>query len=209
MGNNLLTQVILIVTALVIMVTFIRPSFEVIATTQDDILRFESIVSQASQINDALQDLIRQEQRISTAEMERLRIYLPANIDDALIMRDVENIFDLADIPLSALSTESDEVLRQPASAQVEQNSEMAPNETTVIGEGVGLVFKDFNMTFFAEYEQLTTLLQALEQNAYPLEIVELTFSGPNGESSSIEGVPEDVFSYTMTLRAFALGSAE
>lgn len=204
MGNSLLTQVVLLVTSATIILTYIQPSFSAIADVQDDIARYETTVSKASELNAALGELVAAERSISASETRRLKQYLPNEIDDVLIMRDIQNIFKIVDIPITELNSASSDSFA--TKARVEGRDRGAVDETAP-----PLTFKDFQLSFFGTYDQLKSVLQGLEVNAFPLEVVELTFSSaPDVESRDQDiGLPPGVVRYDLTLRAFALPGAE
>lgn len=203
MGNKLLTQAILIITSVTIILTYIKPAFTEIADIQDDISRYENTVTKAEQLNSALQELVAAERSISSQESKKLQTYLPSTIEDVLIMRDVQNIFKLVDIPITSLSSISGDSFQ----ASVVQNGDSRRNLET---EASSVVFRDFEVAFYGTYENLKLIIQGLEINAYPLEIVELNFSTTQDpdDSETDFGLPPGVTKYEMTLRAFALPGA-
>lgn len=205
MGNKLLTQVILVITAGTIIMTYIRPAFTEISNTQDEIARFESTVSQAAQLNSALGELVATEQSISDRERSALQRYLPTEVQDVVVMRDIQNIFQISDIPITSLSSVSAEGF-QSSEATVE-GSEVAQEDTGA----PSLIFRDFKLSFFGTYQQLKRIMERLEINAYPLEVVELNFTSPRDPEAAAEdsGLPPGVMEYDMTLRAFALPNAQ
>ena len=205
MGNKLLTQIILIITSVVIVLTYIKPAFTEISDIQDDIARYENTVSKAADLNSALQELVATERSISSQESRNLDLYLPTDVSDVRVMRDIQNIFKLANVPLSALTSAASESFQ----SQIESIGGETRDD---LGESSpNVVFRDFQMSFFGTYEHLKLIMQGLEINAYPLEVVELSFASAQDpdEASSDYGLPPGVVQYGLTLRAFALPSAE
>ena len=201
MGNKLLTQFILLLTSLIIVVTYIRPAFAEIADIQDDIVRYESTVSKASELNAALNELVQDEKSISSRELANLNAYLPTAIAEVVVMRDIQNMFEQNGLSLSALTSASPENYRV-RNARTEAQSPIEAAEAAP-----DLVFRDFQISFFGTYEQLKSVLSSIEVNAYPLEIMSLEFgAAADVEDEETAELPPGVMQYNLTLRAYALG---
>jgi hypothetical protein len=199
MGNKLLIQVVLIITSITIIVTYVRPAFTEIAAVQDDIARYSNTVSKAAQLNAELQNLTATERSISAQEVNALLTYLPNEINDVTIMRDIQNIFKIVNIPLSSLASVSSNDYQ--ASASVIEGRELEADGAPA------LVFRDFKMSFFGTFDHLKLIMQGMELNAYPLEVVELSSTAAvdlSAEENDL-GLPPGVMKYDLTLRAFAL----
>lgn len=201
MGNKLFTQVILLVTSVIIIVTYVRPAFTEIAVVQDDITRFDNTVSRAAELNTALRDLIATEQSISNSEIVKLSTYLPTELDEVTIMRDINNIFTISEVDITSMNAAAGEAIQ--ISSNISQGSRRA---ASVEGGDPSVVYRDFAVQFMGTYEQLKSVLENVESNAYPLEIVDLVFASAqeeDGEQTS--GLPRGYMQYSLTLRAFAL----
>ena len=202
MGNKLLIQIVLIVTSVTIITTYIRPAFADIADIQDDIARYENTVAKASQLNAELQNLAATERSISAQENKALVTYLPSEIDDVLIMRDIQNIFKLVNIPMTSLGSVS--------SNSYQAGGAIIEGRGTDASGMPALIFRDFQLSFFGTFDQMKLIMQGIEQNAYPLEVVEFTFGAPETqEEIQSTGLPPGVMQYNVTLRAFALPGIE
>ncbi len=197
MGNKLITQAILIVTSITIIMTYVRPAFGEIAEVQDDIARYQSTVSKASELNSALQGLIATEQNIDPSDRNRLQTYLPQSINNVTVMRDIQNIFNVMGVRLSALSSASDDTIATP----------MVEGDEPTTASGQQLVFRDFELSFAGTYEGLKSVLGALEANAYPLEVVNLTFQSSTNPTETEQnlGLEPGAMQYSLTLRTYAL----
>jgi hypothetical protein len=206
MGNKLIVQAILIVTAIVIIVSYVKPAFAKISDIQDDIAQYRSTVNKASELNAALQQLISVEQSLSGREVRNLETYLPSNVNDVVVMRDIENIFKVANATMMSLSAVSSDSYQQPI---------MSPNsDSGAVVEGNQdpvLVYKDFQVEFYGSYDELKAVLAAMEANSYTLEVVELAFSSPasNAEELLDFGLSADTMVYSLTVRAFALPTSK
>lgn len=201
MGNKLFTQVILIITSITIVVTYIQPSFADIADVQDDIARFEITVTSANELNQLLQQLVTTEKSFSRADMQALDTYLPRDIDDVLIMRDIQNMFKQVGLPITSLNSLASEGVQTQFGAGETRGRNAASDDA------VNLRFKDLSLSFYGSYEHLRQILQSLEANAYPLEIIELNFAAAAEEEEGEEnaGLQPGYMKYDMVLRAYAL----
>jgi len=197
MGNKLITQAILIITSITIIMTYVRPAFGDIADIQDDLARYRSTVSKASELNSALQGLITTERNIDPRDHDRLRTYLPQSINNVRVMRDIQSIFGVMGLTLTTLSSASVDAIATPM---------VEGNEPTV-ASGQRLVFRDFELSFAGTYEDLKRVLGALEANAYPLEVVNLSFESTTNpaETERALGLQPGTMQYDLTLRAYAL----
>lgn len=197
MGNKLITQAILIITSITIVMTYIRPAFAEIAEIQDDLSRYESTVSKASELNSALQNLIATERNIDPRDQERLQAYLPHTINNVTVMRDIQSIFNVMGLPLTSLSSASTDAIATP----------MVEGEEPTVDTTQKLVFRDFGLTFAGTYDDLKRVLGAVEANAYPLEVVNLTFESSTNPSQSEQelGLRPGTMQFDMVLRTYAL----
>lgn len=212
MGHKLITQVILIVTSIAILLTYVKPSFEEIATIQDDVIRYEDTIQKAAELNNALRALIATEQSISSGEKQRLNTYLPTDIDEVVIMRDIQNIFRDSSIDINGMSAQSDATSLMPLAGFVEGSGV----ERQAVEEQAVLTYRDFQVSFGGTYQELKDVLARIEANAYPLEVVTLSFdSSGEGDGEAQRGpqpgadLPQDGMNYELVLRAFALPGSD
>ncbi len=177
--------------------TYVRPTFGEIAKIQDDLARYQSTVSKASELNSALQGLIATEKNIDTRDQDRLKTYLPFSINNVTVMRDIQNIFNVMGVQLSALNSASVDAIAVP----------MVEGDEPKVASGQKLVFRDFEVSFAGTYEDLKRVLSMIESNAYALEVVNLAFeSTPNPSDTEQEiGLQPGMMQYDLTLRAYAL----
>lgn len=199
MGNKLITQAILIITSITIVMTYVRPAFGEIAEVQDDLARYQSTVSKASELNGALQSLVATEQNINPRDQDRLRSYLPRTINNVMVMRDIQSIFNVMGLRLTALSSASEDAIAAP----------MIEGDEPIVAKNQNLLFRDFELSFVGSYEDLKRVLGAIEANAYALEVVNLTFeSASNPTQDEINrGLSPGIMQFNLTLRAYAFSS--
>lgn len=212
MGHKLITQVILIATSIAILLTYVKPAFGEIAIIQDDIIRYENTIVKAEELNNALRSLITAEQNISNSEKQKLNTYLPTEIDEVVIMRDMQNIFEGTSVVVTGLSAQAAEASLMSLAGFVEGSGVEREDEAA---QPV-LLYRDFQVSFNGTYEELKNLLARLEANAYPLEVVTLTFSSsgegadePTRGPQQAADLPSDAMSYNLVVRAFALPGSD
>lgn len=212
MGHKLITQVILIVTSIAILLTYVKPSFEEIATIQDDVIRYEDTIVKAEELNNALRALIATEQNISSGEKQRLNTYLPTDIDEVVIMRDIQNIFRDSGIDINGMSAQSDAASLMPLAGFVEGSGV----ERQAVEEQAVLSYRDFQVSFSGTYQELKDVLARIEANAYPLEVVTLSFDASGETTGEAQRGPQpggelspDGMNYELVLRAFALPGSD
>lgn len=191
------------ITSFTIIMTYVRPAFSDISVIQDDIARYQNTVTKASQLNAELQNLTATERSISAQEGKALNTYLPQEINDVMIMRDIQNIFKIVDLPITALGSASSNNYQ--ASAAVVEGRESDADALPT------LMFRDFQLSFFGTFDHLKAVMQGIELNAYPLEVVELSFAASQDADDADQdiGLPPGVMKYDLTLRAFALPGVE
>ena len=195
MGHKLITQLVLITVSLIIIFTFVKPSFSEVATIQEDLFRYRDTVAKATEFNSKLRELVQIESSLSAQEKNALETFLPSKIDAHKVMRDIQAIFDQNGVDITSLQ----------AGEEVSQTRDVVFEEKD-LAEVKAVTYQEFDITFVTTYEAMRDVLSALESNAYLLEVAELSFSGE--EERGIEDfVPDesDQSVYILTLRAYAL----
>lgn len=199
MGFKLIAQIVLILTAFIIIFTFVTPTLATIKENQDELFQYKEAVLKASQFNARLQELISIRDSFPQENMTSLDLFLPSSIDQVSVMRDIEAIFSTVQLPITSLGA----------------NEEVSPT-TDIPLEGIEsvtvvptLTYQDFEVTFTGTYEQVKNILLLTEANATVLEVIELEFD-VNMKSPDEEGaVPEGEYAFTMILRTFGLTASE
>lgn len=198
MGYKLIAQVVLIVTSLVIIFTFINPSFETIRATQNETYQYQEAVGKASELNARLQELVMAKESFDPADLDKLERLVPTKIDKLQVMKDIESIFENRNMKIDSLSA-SDEI--SPAMGVTVEGQPVV--------EGISVTYQDFEITFTGTYEQLKEVLTLMEANATLLEIMELNFEVAASSDATVEGsLPQNTFEFMMLVRAFGLNSS-
>jgi len=196
MGYKLIVQLVLLITSFVIIFTFITPYVTSISEKQDKVLEYEQTLGKAAELNAKLNELIATKNSISPNEMRALNTYLPSRIYHIEVMRDIQNIFDVNRIPILTMTSDAEGVLSKVAVV------EGGPKNTS----DSGISYRDFNITFVAEYEIFKSILASIESNAYPLEVMNLSFAAQDEIHPEINSSGQ--MRYSLLLRAFALTNA-
>ena len=197
MGYKLITQVILITTSLVIIFTFIKPSFEHVSATQDELFEYRDAVAKASELNSRLQELIQIENSFSQRELQILETFIPSRIDELQVMSDLNNIMNSNNAVILTLKA----VERQKSTQDVVLEGEKLVDESR-------LEYQDFDISFRASYDQMKEILTIIERNTYLLEVVKFGFTVAPSNRVENSGVDEEGrVAYDMTLRAYSLSA--
>ena len=182
MGYKSITQIALFIISLVVIFTYIKPTFIAMKSTQDEIFQYSDASDKATQLNTQLAQLLSVEQSFAHADMVALETYLPDTIDDMAVMADITAMAGRSNLKIVMLSS-----------------GELILPEEDVLFEGKRIVSDgtshvDFTVEVSGGYDSLKQMLRLIEQNKYPLEIIDLTI----GEF--IEDEERDVTSSLETL---------
>ena len=77
MRQTAITQIALVGISIVIIVTFIRPTFASIRTLQDEIYQYADATAKANEFNTLLQQLLARERSFSSDDKKALEMFLP------------------------------------------------------------------------------------------------------------------------------------
>lgn len=204
-------QIFLLIVAVVIVFTVIKPKFEEISYLQNEMVTYQNALDNISRYNQRLQALINQANAMSTEERASLHRYLPDEIDALAVGRDIANIAEennllLLDIEPSAVvrinttvaaeagnGTEMVGVSDPAATDDVFQNGAGTTDEST----SGGMFAQRFKISVVGRYEQMKEMLADIERNNYPLRLVDFEFN-LNEEGSQLT-------EYTLTVESYAL----
>lgn len=198
MGYKAFIQLALIVISFVIIITYIRPTFDHISDVQDEVFQYSDAVAKASEFNQLLADLIATQNSFSPKDTEALNRFLPAEIDELQIMRDIAGITErLNDTTLTDIS-----------STETIESSKPFSFEGTE-SETYALTHKDFAVSITSSYKDFKPFLERLESNAYILEVVGLSFTALDSEVNEFSAGRNDLYQFNLTLRAYALSATQ
>ena len=211
-------QIILLITAVVIVFTVIKPKFETISQSQAEAVAYKTALDNIGQYNARLQDLMNQASAISADDLAALYRYLPEKIDAVEVGRDIANIATDNGLLLLDVSPEHAEAV------ETEIDAAVAPADPTMSGDPglidptmpgdpnafvessartreLSLSSQTFDVKAIGSYDDMKAMLQDLERNDYPLQVVEFSFV------TDEEG--GDLMEYTLVLRTYSLAFRE
>jgi len=179
-----MSEIILLGLAVLIVFLYIQPTWVKVGEIKSDTKEYVMLRGAAQQVNEELQRLANQIDSLEKSSVARLSTYLPTEIDDVLLLRDIEYI-------LKMVNLSDGEVVY---GGEV---TESGDDETGAVSEQ--LATYQVNVTVDASYTELLMLLNALEQNQYPLQVQTMTVaSSEDGELA----VALDLITYTLKQEA-------
>lgn len=196
-------QVILLITAAVIVFTVIKPKFESIKATQAEVASYQNAVNNIGEYNSRLETLMNEADSISSENLEALYRYLPEEVDAVAVGRDIDNIADENNMLLvDVVAEEPKLVVTELPQADVAATELDPAFDTGMEGASAParvLVAHRFQVQLVGSYDSLKSMLGDLERNNYPLRVIQLSFS--TEESSG--GLAE----YALVLETYSLTS--
>jgi hypothetical protein len=182
MPTGLFSQIALIVLSLGIIFTYIKPALSEIGTLQDSITVYQTERQKVANVNQKLERVSSAVNAVSTDDQRRLLTYIPDQVDAVAIPRDLNSIAQTAGVILSQIKYEGPQESSEPPSFVDPSLLPVSP---------VFLDFKPephvFTFEFEASYEQIKVVLAAIEKNAYPLEVHEMTVEKTEGGFLSVK----------------------
>lgn len=207
-------QILLLITAVVIVFTVIKPKFEAIRLVQTETVSYKSAVDNIGQYNARLQQLASQASAISATELTALHRYLPEKVDTVAVGRDIANIAGkngllLLDVVVKdgkEILTETENIAPAADSALGMEGSEVSTTpDPGMFVEGQAsrkssvLMSHVFQVSAIGTYESMKSMLQDIERNDYPLRVIELAFTVDEEDS--------DLIDYSLLLETYSLTS--
>ena len=164
--KGLFTQIAMLIVSVSIVFTYVRPAFGEIGKVQDDIDVYVTERQKVTSVNSTLAGLLSKMNSISNDDRRRLYSYLPDEVDDIAVLRD-----------LAIISLQAGVLYKNASFIGAEDDSTSRKNETVV-----GPQAHTFALSIEGTYDQIKNLLRLMEQNNYPLEIRNLSIVGTNGD---------------------------
>ncbi|MDC1205536.1 hypothetical protein N8083_01675 [Candidatus Pacebacteria bacterium] len=173
MGYRSAIQIVLIIISIVIIVTYVQPTFEEVRSTQDETKEFQEALVSAKTFNTELQKLTAAASSFNEADLRALERYIPDTVDTIAVMRDIETIIQNNKMALTSLGSEASGL---ESAEQISNAQGQTPSVNTQ-----ELYVQQFEVSVAGTYDQFKLLLQDFERNAYPLEVQHITFSSGEG----------------------------
>ncbi len=178
MSHSFIFQVLMIVVAVAIGLLYIRPTLAEIKTLQDTTMMYQAEIDKVAQVNALLAAQRQKKDSVSTTDSDALRRYMPNEVDEVQVMKDISVILGSVNLSPDTLSYAG------------------ASGDASNDGSGAVLYTEHtFSVGVTVTYVQLKALLKAIEVNDYLLQVNDL----------SITPGEDEVLTVTFTLSAFAL----
>jgi len=163
-SSGLFVQIGMIAISIGIILTYIKPTFDEIRLVQQNISTYQKQVADVSGVNDRLTDLISNLDLVTKDDRDRLTSYLPDEIDEISVTRDLLLITNESE---ATYINASGGGVGSPGRSTSQRGSENLPQA------------HNFELSVSGTYPQIKRLFELLEQNNYPLEVrgVELSSS--------------------------------
>ena len=160
--KGLFTQIAIMILSVGIIIAYIQPTFEIIAEKQDSIAIYQNERDKVSQVNQQLDTQINTLEAISSADTRDLLVYMPSQVDEIAVMRDLQAISDQSGVLFRTV------VYDGPREDDDEENL-------------TGPYPHDFSLNFEAVYSSTKEFFTLLQQNKYPLEVTSLEINSGEG----------------------------
>jgi hypothetical protein len=157
--NSPFVQLFMVVLALAILFLYIRPTVTEIRATQDNISAYENELDRVTNVNDLLRSHTSAIDALPLSNIQALERYLPSQVDEIAIMRDLELIVNEVGVQLVTL-----EFAGSDANVSADPSLE-------VTSRGNNPIATKFHLGVTSSYDELKTLLSAIEINNYQLSI--------------------------------------
>lgn len=162
---GIIVQIGTIIAAILLVFLYTLPTFEEIGQVQSDSEEYRVQRSKVQSISDRLASHVRTVNGMSTSEKDRLFTYLPDELDEVHVMRDIAIIATDADLTFNDISYNP-----------IKNTAPQDEGETQQLSEK-----HTFSLDVEGTYPQLKTFLSSLEKNEYPLEIAKIDIKSLNG----------------------------
>ncbi len=177
--KGLFAQIIMIIVSVAIVILHIKPQFTEIKAVQDDISLYQQEQEKVLSVYSTLADLDDQIKSIPATDLARLDTYLPDDVDNIFVMRDLFLITQAAGIEY--VNTQAGGEVSGQGSSRRQQVDLDAPRTHT------------FTLLVQGSYEEIKTLLHLLGQNEYPLEVQQLSLSPIESEGEVVTSATDQL----------------
>ncbi len=189
-------QILLIIIAIVIIVTAIKPKLAEVQFNQDEVAQYLNALQKASLYNQTLQELLNRASGISSGDKTALNRFLPETLDATVVARDIKNIVERNSMLLLEIDTKTSDA------ATVASKGGNASEDGFIRGEALeSEARQDLSATRFVvevigSYEQMKAMLADFERNSYPLRLVAFSFEAPSDS---------DLYHYSVELETYSV----
>ena len=164
--KGLFTQIGMVIVAVAIIVTYVQPAFSELGGVQDEIGVYQDERKKVADVNEQLDKLVTRLESISNEDEKKLNTYLPDEIDEIHIKRDLLLIANQAGVLLRSSSF----------SKGTNRNTSSVPDKTKNLPTQ-----HTFSLSVEGTFGQLKNLFSLMEQNHYPMEVSSVSVTGKEG----------------------------
>ncbi len=202
MAYRSITQIILLVIALVVIFSYIKPKMAEIKVVQDEVVQYEEAVNKATEFNMLLSSLLTKSADFTQEEVKALERYVPGDQDMVSVARDLNIIADRAGVAFVSVGLEE---VRETTGRSARSGAQGA-NEDAV---GNDLVSQEITVSISGTYINSKEFIKLVESNAYPLELISLELNGNGSEGAeSLELISEEAeYSFTLVYETYSLNT--
>jgi len=165
--SGVLFQFVAIGIAIAIVMFFVRPTFNETGVIQNDIQQYATARAQVSETNQILSSRVSELNAVSIPDRRSLATYMPTQLDEIAVLRDLENIVDVAGVVFTALEFSGEWT-------DDSQEARLGQQELLPIGYS-------FDLQITGSYNRIKDFMSLLEQNNYPLHVYSLDISTLEG----------------------------
>ena len=169
MSHSLFIQIGMVAVAGVIFYMYVLPTFEQICINQDSVTEYQLELEKVQGVNSKLAMHMATVQAVPLQDRQALERYLTTSVDDVEVMKEITTILTTQDLAPSALAFAG--------AGEMVAMAELSPEFV--------LVPYEFTVSIKTTYEELKSLLLAIETNNYLLEVGALTVAP--GEKDGVE----------------------
>lgn len=205
MGYRLLTQAVLIIASLVVIFSFVQPSFGEIEKKQEELAEYRETIERASEFNAKLRQLIQRSDSFSRQDIQALERFVPTKIDSLKVMSEIAGIFSGRNITVTSMTAQQ---VVDPLSDVSLDDGILAEAELP----NLDLSYQDYEVMFVANYQQMREILMLTEASNSLLEVVELSFDTTQiaevdreGDAVAALQTQEDMIVFKLILRTYGL----
>jgi hypothetical protein len=164
--RGLFSQIALIILAILIIVSYVKPRMEEIKSIQDTIMVYRQEEQKVADVNQKLAKLKTKINNIPEEDKHKLLAYMPNQVDTIAVPRDIESIV-----------TGEGAILKSVKYLGMQKD----PIGEVVISQASAPVAHQFSVMTEGSYSQLKSVFASLERNAYPLEMSDLHITQTTG----------------------------
>ncbi len=160
---SFITQIGMVVVAVIIVLMYIQPKISSIRGIQDLTTKYEIETQNVSQINEDLKNKITSIEAINLQDTQALVRFMPDSVDEIAVLKDLSLILESQAVSFFDVAFKGSSVGKQ--------TTEDVVNEYNSANEYA------FTLSFESTYTQLKNILSQIEANNYLLQVANLKIS--------------------------------